>query len=625
LTGPNSKRINVAAGDAVTSGFDIRAVASIKDGKQRITALASDDSDAIEKSVTVHPDGEELTATAGDVLRSHSRMEFSIANETIPGSARAELKIYPNLLAHAMESVEAIMSRPYGCGEQTISSTYPSLLLLLHQKRTGQEFSEQKRAERYLKLGYARLLNYNDPSGGFSYWNKGEPDLALTAYALRFLKDAKQVMDVDEDLITRATDWLLKQQAADGSWAPKYHYAGFEKQRTTMLTAYVARVLAMIEPKTASKSDEALQRALKYLNARAKEIDEPYVLAAFTLAAIDSGNAQQAEWARTKLLTLAKREGVGTYWSLETNTPFYGWGLAGRVETTALVLQAISRRIPGGAAKTNLTTSSDNPAATKIDPTSPDQTTDQLLRSGLLFLLKQKDRYGVWYSTQATINVLDAILEQVSASGGQRNAPSSAAVIVNGRAVETVTIPSSTRLVGPILVDLSKYLQNGQNVVEIQRNANETTTASAQVVANYYVPWRTSTQSSQGESLRLEAAFNKLGGKVGDQITCNVKAERVGFGGYGMMLAEIGLPPGADVDRASLDEALKGSGWTITQYDVLPDRVVFYLWPRAGGVSFNFKFRPRFNLKAKTAASSLYDYYNPEAKTTVMPAEFLVK
>jgi hypothetical protein len=28
---------------------------------------------------------------------------------------------------------------------------------------------------------------------------------------------------------------------------------------------------------------------------------------------------------------------------------------------------------------------------------------------------------------------------------------------------------------------------------------------------------------------------------------------------------------------------MKGSDWSISQYDVLPDRVVVYLWPRAGG------------------------------------------
>ena len=62
-----------------------------------------------------------------------------------------------------------------------------------------------------------------------------------------------------------------------------------------------------------------------------------------------------------------------------------------------------------------------------------------------------------------------------------------------------------------------------------------------------------------------------------------VHAERVGFRGYGMMLAEVGLPPGADVDRPSLDSAVSASGWDLQSYEVQPDRVVFYLWPRAGG------------------------------------------
>lgn len=91
-----------------------------------------------------------------------------------------------------------------------------------------------------------------------------------------------------------------------------------------------------------------------------------------------------------------------------------------------------------------------------------------------------------------------------------------------------------------------------------------------------------------------------------------------------MMLAEIGLPPGADVDRASLDAAMKGSDWSISQYDVLPDRVIVYLWPRAGGTKFDFTFRPRFGLRAKTAASLVYDYYNPEARASVAPINFVV-
>ena len=91
------------------------------------------------------------------------------------------------------------------------------------------------------------------------------------------------------------------------------------------------------------------------------------------------------------------------------------------------------------------------------------------------------------------------------------------------------------------------------------------------------------------------------------------------------MLAEIGLPPGADVDRASLETATRQSNWSINHYDVLPDRVVVYLWPQAGGSEFSFKFRPRIAMTAKAASSSVYDYYNPEARAVVAPSTFVVK
>lgn len=92
-----------------------------------------------------------------------------------------------------------------------------------------------------------------------------------------------------------------------------------------------------------------------------------------------------------------------------------------------------------------------------------------------------------------------------------------------------------------------------------------------------------------------------------------------------MMLAEVGLPPGADVDRSSLDRAMNESGWAVNQYDVLPDRLIFYLWQQAGGAKFNFKFRPRFKIAAKTAPSVLYDYYNPEARIVIAPTKFIIK
>jgi len=47
LLGPATKSLNVAAGDATRGTFDFRASAAVKDGKQRITATAAADSDAM--------------------------------------------------------------------------------------------------------------------------------------------------------------------------------------------------------------------------------------------------------------------------------------------------------------------------------------------------------------------------------------------------------------------------------------------------------------------------------------------------------------------------------------------------------------------------------------------------
>jgi hypothetical protein len=94
--------------------------------------------------------------------------------------------------------------------------------------------------------------------------------------------------------------------------------------------------------------------------------------------------------------------------------------------------------------------------------------------------------------------------------------------------------------------------------------------------------------------------------------------ERIGSKGNAILLAEIGTPPGADISRESLEAAL-ANDWSLSRYDILPDRIVFYMWSRAGGTKINFKFRPRYGINARTPASIVYDYYNPEARATALP------
>lgn len=591
--GQEKQQVDVNSGDSQNAVFGFKAIEVVKDGKQRVTAIAQGDSDAIEKPVTVRPDGEEIVKTDTSFFKESTAFDVNFPANALAKTQKAELKIYPNLFSHVAESVEGLLQRPYGCGEQTISSTYPNLMIL---KFTKEETKLRRAAQKNLRKGYERLTGYQVADGGFTYWGgKDTSDVALTAYALRFLNDAKEFVEVDEDVITKARDWLTKQQKADGSWTRKYYYETKEDAgRTKLFTSYVARALAMMN----EKDNAALQKALAYLKTRNAEIDEPYALALYGLASLDAGNTAEAKEIAAQLEKMAIAEGNSVYWKLETNTPFYGWGTAGRLETTALVLQLLIRE------------------------GTPDAARNALIAKGTLFLLKNKDRYGVWYSTQTTINVLDTFLATLAPGNTTGTTAETIQVLVNGAVVQNLTVPAAQ--IAALSVDLQPV--PGPNRVEVKTSG--TGSIMAQVVQTHYIDWRDSESAgrtvNQSRALRLDYKCDKQSVAIMQDISCSVEAERIEFQGYGMLLAEIGTPPGADVSRESLQAAMDAD-WSLSRYDILPDRIVIYMWAKAGGTKFNFKFRPRYGINAQTPASTIYDYYNPEAKATAVPIRFVVK
>jgi A-macroglobulin TED domain/Alpha-2-macroglobulin family/Carboxypeptidase regulatory-like domain/MG2 domain/A-macroglobulin receptor binding domain len=597
ITGSGQQRVVVKQNEAGRAIFQIRANQSIDDGKQQVSAISGDAGDAVEKQVTVHPYGERRVAVSNQVA-GDSAMEIDVPADAIAGSLHAQLKIYPNLMAHVIESIEAGLTRPYGCGEQTISSTYPSLMVVKYYRTQGSEPPVATRAHRYLREGYERLLRYQEPEGGFSYWGHGDRNVSLTAYALRFLTEAGQLIEVDPARINSALAWLVRQQEAKGSW-----------QSDDRLSAYVLWTLAELQLPQPAGSDEAkmiktsLVSGLSYLAARTAANSDAYVTALSVLALVRAGRHEAAAPLVGRLLSAAHVKDGMAYWELSGSTLFHSWGLPGQVEVTALVLRAL-----------HAFSSPDDQGQTR-----------ELTNQGLLFLARKQDQYGVWYSGQTTWNVLNIMLELTkgSLSGDQAV---EARIVVNGKLAKPIEIPEDKRSTGPIYLDLTNYIAAGRNKVEIQVT-KPIALAGAQISADYYVPWtsvsgREAWKPEGAQALRLAVRFDKTAASPGEPIDCKVEVERVGRYGWGMMLAEIGVPPGADVDRVSLESAVAASGWELNHYEVLPDRIVVYVWPKAGGTKFHFIFKPRFEMRAYSAPSSLYDYYNPEAYVVVAPEIF---
>jgi hypothetical protein len=625
LLSETEQSIHAGAQGSATALASFKAIAA-GDFKQEASAIGIADGDRVAKPIAVRFDGRDTWRTYADLFQRETSFDLNIPEETIPGSSHVEMKIYPDLFAHALEGIEGIVRRPHGCLEQTTSAGYANLIVLQYLKRTGRPLpTVEQKASRNLAEALASIRSFADPEGGYFYFTGSTANLALTAYVLRFLTEAREFGMVDPNVIEAARQYLARAQRADGAWQTR-RYSGEPTTRedTARLTALVARALAASEPGTPEKAHPltpaqpnrtgnvtlALGRSLDWLARATREFDDPYALSLYVLAAHDGGRIDAARESAQTLAGLAQPEAGGLFWDLQSNTPFYGWGRAGRLETTGLAVEALNTM---AAARSSGSTST---AAGEADALG------RALRRGVLFIIKNKDEYGVWYSTQATVNVLHGLIAVASQGDGDAPRALKLAISVDEGNPAEVEIPIEAGT--PYELDLTTLLPQlgirpGAHRVRLRTDTART--ISAAIVARSSVPWveRDARGISEEGGLRLRVSYDRLDAKKGETINCAVHAERIGSAGYGMMLAEIGLPPGVDVDVASLRRA------PVMKFDVTPDRVVLYLWPQAGGTDFSFGLTPRLRIKAATQPSLLYDYYNPDARVSIPPARFSVR
>ncbi|HWY67559.1 MAG TPA: alpha-2-macroglobulin family protein [Terriglobales bacterium] len=608
LLSPANTQATVPAGGSSSVDFSFRASNSTPAGKQRVTAKNHTDGDAIEKTVRVHPDGELRHVLAGGLVvdKSHP-IVIHVPEDAIPGSLFTRLTVYPNLGSHITRSVEASLVRPYGCGEQTISSTYPSLLLLQLLQAAGKTSVYSVRAEKYVRQGYDRLMNYFDPSGGLTYWGREErkekPDPALTAYGIEFLTDASSLIAVDETRISSARDWLLKTQLSDGSWEGHF---GKGETSSVLFTALALARSANAGDTSAQKQpiEKAVRKAVAWSRLSAAAAESPYDVALELRIAAALHDPEAVTKAKEKLLALSDVDSRGRHWEIKASSPFYGWGHAGDLEATAMAVQALEESCSGPACEN-----------------------DPVIAESIYSLLRSKDEYGVWYSGQATVQVLRALFplakKQIHAQGEHLHA------WINGKDLSDADVaslqPNAEIADAPRSLDISPYLVTGDNTIEITSD-HGVAFASAQAISEYYIPWRDrdareKSQPGKESGLQFGTHCNLSNLQVGAETQCFVSVKRFGASRWGMLLAEVGLPPGAEVERASLKQLI--SNGQISRYELQPDKLIFYLWSwRAEGEEFSFKMKLRYPVNAQSAASQLMDYYNPDLQVVLAPQKF---
>ena len=349
------------------------------------------------RTVEIVPDGKEFLISRSGRLEGKIAHTIDIPPGAIDGASKIFVKVYPGMLSQVVEGLDKMLRMPFGCFEQTSSTTYPNVLVLDYMKSTGKITPElQMKAEGFINAGYQRLVSFEVPGGGFEWFGQVPAHSILTAYGLMEFYDMSKVHPVDPAIIARTQQWLARLQQPDGSFRPSgggIAEGAINKMRDNVLrnTAYTVWALASTEYR-----GPELFRGTDYLRGHLDELKDNYTLALATnaLATVDAKDQTTA-----RVIDLLKanctESGDLAFWSLQSDTPTFGSGAAGDIEVTALAMQALIRsgRELGLAGK------------------------------AVGYLAKNKDAYGTWQSTQATIQALGPCSWP---NGSQRPTPAAA-------------------------------------------------------------------------------------------------------------------------------------------------------------------------------------------------------
>src|SRR5437667_12828955 len=205
--------------------------------------------DIVAREIEVIPNGREQNLVFNGRLETSVRHELNFPESSIPDASKIFVRLYPGPLSQVIEGMDSILRMPGGCFEQTSSSTYPNILALDYMKRTKKLTPEvHAKAEGYIANGYQRLLTFEVPGGGFSWFGNPPAHKILTSYGLLEFSDMSKVHDVDPKLIAMTQQWLAGQQQADGSWKPDTSFinegaTNRYNRNVLRITAYLAWAL----------------------------------------------------------------------------------------------------------------------------------------------------------------------------------------------------------------------------------------------------------------------------------------------------------------------------------------------------------------------------------------------
>ncbi|MFN3198941.1 MAG: alpha-2-macroglobulin family protein [Bradymonadia bacterium] len=182
--------------------------------KIEFTARMGDLVDRVQVAVPVLDPGSARAEVANAMIQGKGAesIALTLPGQRRPGTGQIELNVSTTSLTRLAGAVEYLMGYPNGCIEQTTSRAYPLVMLEDLLPEMGVKVDPVKLKE-YATAGVKRLLSFQTPEGGLSYWPGSDTPHAFgTAFGLTALLEAKKRgYDVPDVALSRMADYLERQ------------------------------------------------------------------------------------------------------------------------------------------------------------------------------------------------------------------------------------------------------------------------------------------------------------------------------------------------------------------------------------------------------------------------------
>lgn len=575
--------LKLKAGEVKTLSLAYRIENKIGKSEIAIRFVADERSDAFRQEVFTQSKGFPAAMSfSGRELKKDFTFNLT---KPIAGSITAHFTAFPSIVSELLDGVESLLREPYGCFEQTSSSTYPNIIVLqyLREIEDKEKYANALvRAEQLVEKGYNRLVQYETKQNGYEWFGGTPAHESLTAYGVLEFTDMQKIYSkVNPQMLQRTTDFLLKRKDGKGGFLlDAKALDDFGRCSPEIANAYIVYSLSEAGVKNIEKEAETTYQ-------QALTANDAYLLALTTLTHFNLKQDKKAQEALKKLLILQEKDGsfIGKTHSVTRSTHN---NLA--VETTSLSILAMLRQ--------------------------PNQAGNSIEQS-VQWLVNQR-RDGRFGATQATILALKALTEYTKFAK-QTNESGTIVLLVNGKKVAEKSYQAGEKEKIEI-TGWANHLKEGKQTITVKYRG-----AKNALPYTIDIKWASNQPESHTETavdlqVKLDQQKVKLGNTVRmTTILQNKKAE-----GLPMTMAIVSLPGGVTAQPWQLKELQEKKVFDF--YETKDDKVIFYfrqMKPNEQKI-IQLDLKTEFKGTYEAQASSAYLYYTDEFKTWVKPQQLVV-